>query len=296
MTPAINDLTQLKRLVIFAHVVEYGSFARCAGFLKMNRSGVSEQVAQLEKYLGVRLLHRTTRKLTLTTEGERVYRYAKRMKGDYLALIDDLNAERIAGRIRLSAAHKFAIQWLNPHLKRFTDQYPAVEIDVITADKPLDLVENNIDLAIRIGQLRDSSMVARPLFKEPLVLLATPELIQKHGKPQSVESLVNYPWILLSRLSPDNTITLFKDEKIKTIAPKKYHLCNSPLVGISQIACGMGIGLVLPGRVEDELQSGQLVRILPDWQSYELTYSIVYSSRKQMPKRVRLLLDFLLMA
>lgn len=289
-----NDLTQLKRLVIFAHVVEQGSFVRCANLLTMNRSGVSEQIAQLESYLGVRLLHRTTRKLMLTTEGERVYRYAKSIRDDYQALIDDLHTERIAGRIRLTAVHKFAVQWLNPRLKTFTDQYPEITIDVMTADSPLDLVENNIDLAIRIGQLHDSSMVARPLFKEPLILLATPELIQQYGEPKNIDSLIDYPWILLSELSPDYTITLFRDDEIEHLVPKKYHLCNSPLVGISQIQCGMGVGLVLPSRVAGELRSGELVRLLPDWQSYELTYSIVYSSRKQMPKRVRLLLEFLL--
>lgn len=290
----ISDLSQLKRLVIFAHVVEQGSFAATAKLLQMNRSGVSEQVAQLEKHLANRLLHRTTRKLTLTTEGEKVYRYAKSIKTQYQDLLDSLQSDHIGGRIRLTTTHNFAVQWLNPRLKAFTDRYPAVQTDLLASDNEVDLIENNIDLAIRIGQLQDSSMVSRPLFRDPLIMYAAPSFLEKYGVPESVEALADYPWVLLEEASPKQLVTLKKDNKIHTLTPKHYHYCNSPIVAISQITCGMGIGLILPSRVEKAVQQGELVPILPDWHSGELTFSIMYSSRRQMPKRVRLLLDFLL--
>ncbi len=159
-----TDLLQLKRLAIFATVVEQGSFAKAAELLQMSRSSVSEQVALLEEALKVRLLQRTTRQLTLTTDGQAVYPQAAQLNQALRQVNELVTQEQPQGRIRITTTADLALDWLNPKLQAFRALYPQIYVDLVLTDHELDLIAGQLDLALRIGYLKDDSLVVRPLF------------------------------------------------------------------------------------------------------------------------------------
>lgn len=288
------DFQQLKRLSIYATVVEQGSFAGAAKLLGMSRPAVSEQVALLEKQLNVRLLHRTTRKLSLTLDGENLYPHAANINAAYMQAADALDSSELSGRVRLTTTVDFAIEWLTPKLAAFQALYPDIYIDVISGDDKTDLVADQIDLAIRIGVTTDDSLIARPLFKEKLQVYASPSYLKEYGEPNTLVEAEAHRWVLLPQLFSDDNVTLWRDNQQAQITPTQFWRSSSPAVMMAQVQAGLGLGIAFPFIVEKLVKQGRLIKVLPDWHSVEMTFSLLYASRRQMPQRVQVLRDFLL--
>lgn len=287
------DLGHLRRLAIFAAVVDQGSFASAAKQMGMSRSSVSEQVALLESALEFRLLQRTTRQLSLTTEGAAVYdraRVLSRVVTDVSALTEQ---DVPGGRVRLTTTTDFAAHWLVPRLALFHKLFPNIYVDLILSDNPLDLIAENIDLAIRIGRPRDAMLIARPIRREAPQVIASQTYVETFGEPTSIEELARHTWILIAQINPGNRVALNGEGGTVEFVPDNYHLSDSPLVARVMIESSMGIGFHLPGMVESQLQRGSLRILLPEWREEQLTYSIVYPSRHNIPLRTRRLIDFL---
>jgi len=297
MAQKIEQLNQLKRLAIFATVVELGSFAKASKQLGMNRSAVSEQVAALEAFFETRLLHRTTRSLSLTTDGTAILQDALQIKNSLEKVAETFDDQKIAGRIRVTTTHDFAANWLTPKVIAFNKLNPEIHFDFVLSDKPVNLIEEQIDLAFRIGSSSpDSSLIIRPLFRERLKLYVSPSLKQQFVNVDSVNQLENTPWILLNQLVQNNQVHLVseKSQQSLSINPKNFHRVDSTIVMIHQIKAEMGIGLGLPSLLEKDLDEGNLIQIFPEWSSEEMNFSILYPSRKHLPARVRTFIDFLL--
>lgn len=288
------DLLQLKRLAIFATVVEQGSFAKAAHLLNMSRSSVSEQVALLEQELQVRLLQRTTRQLTLTYEGQLVYPQALQINHSLHQVTELVNHEQPRGRVRITTTADLALDWLNPKLQAFQALYPEVYFDLILADRELNLVAEQVDLALRIGYLKDDSLVARPLLNSRLQIVASPDYIAKAPEPITIESLKRQHWVLLSQLHTHNTVTLHYNGELVHVEPEHYHRCDSPSVMLSLLKLGFGMGFHLPLSIQKALASGELTVVLPECQGDDLTMCLVYPSRRELPLRIRYLIDFLM--
>ncbi|MFZ1343957.1 LysR family transcriptional regulator [Thiothrix eikelboomii] len=288
------DLLQLKRLAIFATVVEQGSFAKAAQLLQMSRSSVSEQVALLEQALHVRLLQRTTRQLTLTLEGKQVYPQAAQINGAMRSVKELVNQEQARGRVRITTTTDLALEWLNPKLQQFRTLYPEIYFDLVLVDHELDLVAEQIDLAIRIGYLRDESLVVRPLFQDKTQIIVGATYQSALSTPLTVETLQQQSWILLKQLHPYNQVTLQSQGQLLSFVPESFHSCDSPLVMRDMIQRGWGVGLHLPTTIQIELTQGTLELVLPEWYGDEMNFCIAYPSRRQLPLRVRHLLDYLL--
>lgn len=283
--------------MIFATVVEMGSFSQAAKYLGLNRSGVSEQVAALEAHLNTRLLHRTTRKLSLTTDGELLLSDAANIKKSLGSAFEKFEGQKLEGRIRLTTTHDFATQWLTPRLVAFQEEHPEIHFDCILSDDPIDLIEDQIDLAFRIGAApKDSSLIARPLFRERLKLYASADFYQQHQQTNLLDELNNLPWILLKQLGHGDSLQLVseKNDLHFTLKPKRFHRVDSPIVMIHQIKAGLGVGIGFESLVKPDLDRGDLVQILPEWSSDEMVFSLMYSSRKHLPLRVRTFIDFLM--
>lgn len=287
------DLLQLKRLAIFATVVEQGSFAKAAALLQMSRSSVSEQVALLEQALKVRLLQRTTRQLTLTLEGKQVYPQAAQINGAMRSVKELVNQEQARGRVRITTTTDLALEWLNPKLQQFRTLYPEIYFDLVLVDRELDLVAEQIDLAIRIGYLRDDSLVVRPLFQDKTHIIVGASYPHTLANI-TVETLQQQSWVLLKQLHPYNQVTLQSQGQLLSFVPESFHSCDSPLVQRDMIQRGWGIGLHLPTTIQSELAQGTLEVVVPEWYGDEMNFCIVYPSRRQLPLRVRHLLDYLL--
>ncbi len=287
------DYQYLRHLAIFCVVVEAGSFAAAARALHTSRSRVSEQIAELESALDSRLLQRSTRQLTVTEEGNRVYERARVLQ-EVLQDIDSFTAsEHPAGRVAITANHDIAHKFVMPAMVAFKTQYPDVYVDFLVSDERIDLIHDKVDLAVRIGIPKDASLIARVLHEEAFALYAQPEMLAKYGMPENVEGLTYLPWVLLDLPNWNNSVRLHNASGTRVITPTNYHRCNSPMLIHKMAASGLGVASFLPSTVQDEVDSGALTPIFTQWRGERMTFSLVYPSRKHIPQRTRVLIDFL---
>ena len=289
-----DQYQQLKLLAIFATVVEQKSFAAAARTLSSSRSRVSEQVAKLEQLLQVRLLQRTTRKLSLTNEGEQVYKHALRLDSVLKDVEVAVNSKTPSGRVTLTVNHDIAHKFILPKLSLFKQSYPQIDLDLMLEDQAQDLVMEHIDLAIRIGTPKDSSLIARSLFTDSFALFASPEFLEKHYVPETLQELENLPWLVLHQIFDQRKLQAKLSNKNVEIKPKQFQLCNSPFMVQSMVTAGLGVSLLLPSTVKKEVEEGRLVQILPELNGETMQFSVMYPSRKQLPKRTQAVIDFLI--
>lgn len=290
------DFANLKLLAVFATVVESGSFAAAARALNSSRSRVSETVAQLEAALGVRLLQRSTRKLSLTQEGERVFTEARKLPQILHDTETAISPQIPSGRVTLTLGHDIAHSALLPVLAGFRRKYPQVQLDLLVDDHKRDLIAEQIDLAIRIGLPKDDSLIARVLHEERIIVIASPDYLASVGSPKSLSQLAACNWVSLKQTSADNVQRFLQHGKRVEIAPESCFRCNSPLMVKKMVQAGLGLGALLPTTVRDELKSGELVQIMPSLSSDPMVFSLMYPSRRQLPLRTRVVIDYLLAA
>lgn len=290
------DFSHLKHMAVFVTVVEAGSFAAAARKLNSSRSRVSEQIAQLEAAAGMRLLHRSTRQLALTSEGEKVYAKAKILP----ELIHEIEAvaspAEPSGRVAISTTHDIAIKHLIPVLNEFQRRYPKVQVDLIISDQKLDLIAEQIDMAIRIGLPNDDSLIGRVMYEERSALYASPAYLKEHGRPKTLDELAQHKWVVISQMSQNGEQSLIYQDKPVHINPAYYQLTNSPLVAQSLTLAGHGISTLLPVTVKEECEAGLLVPIGLGVSAFSAVFTLVYPSRRQVPARARVLIDYLLSA
>lgn len=290
------NYSHLRLLAIFSAVVEAGSFAAAARKLSSSRSRISEQVAQLEADLGVRLLQRSTRQLTITHEGQQVYDQARQLP-DILQSVEAITTPSIpAGRVAITMNHDIAHKYVLPALGKFQTLYPQVQLDLVLDDSRLDLISEQIDLAIRIGIPKDDSLIARVMHEEQFALCASPEFLNRYGVPRSISDLEQLRWITLIQRNHQDIQYLRKNNKNIEIKMKEFTRCNSPLMVQQMVLAGLGISALLPSTVKEALDQGDLIKVMPSISSEPLVFSLVYPSRRQVPLRTRVLIDFLLEA
>ncbi|HBR96747.1 MAG TPA: LysR family transcriptional regulator [Gammaproteobacteria bacterium] len=290
------DPSQLRHLAVFAAVVDAGSFAAAARLLHTSRSRVSEQVAQLERALGVRLLQRSTRRLKLTAEGAQVHVHARQLPG-ILQAVDAVTQPAVPrGRVALTLNHDIAHKFLLPALPAFRRRYPEIQLDLMLNDERLDLIARQIDLGIRIGIPRDDSLIARVLHEERFGVFASAAYLAEHGTPDSVDALTACHWVILSQANEDRPLTLQRGDTIVKLRPPQAYRCDSPMLMQQMVIQGMGVGALLPCTVRAEVARGDLVQLLPDLRGERLAFALVYPSRRQLPLRTRVLIDYLVSA
>lgn len=285
-------MDQLKRMAIFADVVACGSMTAAARQLGMSASAVSQQLRQLERELGVALMHRTTRKLTLTEAGERYAAgcaamvAAAREAGEALARLRDAPE----GELRLTAPVGFA-RHLGPALGPLLVAHPRLMLRLFIDDAPIDLIEQRIDLALRVGgQLADSSFVARKLGDLPFVLVAAPAYLARRGWPASPADLVQHDWLVLqTRARPVAVFELLPEGGGAPHVLRIEGRVTSTNQNSLQQLCVAGLGVALMGApdIEAELHNGSLVPVLPGWRPAEMGIYAITPRRDEQPAKVR---------
>ena len=279
----------------FNTVVEAGSFVKAADVLNLSKAAVSRHVVELEKRLGIRLLHRTTRRISLTSEGQVFYSRGK----DVLAELDDVETEitskreKVSGLLRINAPFTFGILHLAPLWGLFRERYPQVTIDVTLSDRVVDLVEEGYDLAIRIAALQSSSLVSRRLANTRMTLCASPRYLKKHGKPKHPSELANHQVIAYSYLATKDEWHFSGPKGLVSVLTRPWMHTNNGETCKGAALAHQGVILQPRFVVADELASGQLVELLPEYRSSEIGIYAVYPSRKHLSAKVRLLIDFL---
>ena len=281
---------------IFVSIADNRSLAKAGRELDLSPSVVSKNISALEDRLGARLLNRTTRSVSLTEVGFAYLDRARRIVGDVdeaeAAVSSATNAPR--GHLRITAPATFSYRHVAPHLPLFSERYPDIEIDMIISDEYVDLIENNIDLAIRIAVMKDSSLIARKLAQNPRTLFASPSYIEKYGKPNHPDEILDHNLITFRQGSPYNDWHFLVDGKIKLIHAKgKLQLNHGDAILRSAINGG-GLAMLSRFVVGRHLVAGNLVSILDEYVQEDVPIYAVYPSGKHLSPKVRAFLDFLI--
>ena len=285
----------LNRLAIFVTLVRAGSFTAAVEQLGTTKAMVSQHLARLEDELGVQLLVRSTRRMSLTDAGERFHEDCVRIVADAEAAIAQVGECRDSpmGVLRVAAAEDHGPSIVAPALAEFARHYPRVRVDLVIGDRLVDLIAERIDLSIRIGWLRDSSLRAAKLAGFRQCLVAAPDYLARHGAPRVPADLAEHAWIALTVLSSPTRWT-FTDESgaDHSVQTRPVASANGTLAAHAFVLAGLGVSVLPDYVVEDDLANGRLVALLP---GHELPDGGVYAvyPGKHPPVKVRAFIDLL---
>jgi DNA-binding transcriptional LysR family regulator len=280
---------------VFTAVVDAGSFADAADKLELSRGMATRYVAQLEAHLGLRLLNRTTRKLSLTEAGNDYYRRATHI----LAMVEE--AERSAaqdasvprGTLRIATTPIFGYRHLDRLIADYLRSNRGVQVDLALNDRVVDLVEEGFDLAIRLAPQVAPGLIARRLTRAPIVACAAPRYLKRHGTPQSPEDLAGHNCLTQPYSTAHGTWRLWRKGVERTVRVSGNFRSNNGHVLVTAAIEGLGVVLEPAFVVFEALEKKRLVRVLPEWEGDEFWLFAVYPNRQFLPSKVRSFIDFL---
>ena len=287
-------MDRLTALQVFVTIVEQGSLSRAADNLDMSRAKVTRYLTELESWMDMRLLHRTTRSLSLTAPGEQTLEVAYQLLGltDSLDQIRNQNTLELKGQLRITASFSLIDSLLMDVVGRFVSHWPQTAIDILTTDDSVNLVDARIDLAIRITNDLEPNVVARRIGECHSVVCAAPEYLQKRGRPTDVQSLVHHNCLSFAYFG--RSAWVFDGPNGPESVPISGNIsANISEVLLSATLRGHGISLQPSGAVKSLIASGQLIELLPEWKPKTLGVYVVYANRKQVTPLQRKFIDFL---
>ncbi len=289
---AIDILAAMR---VFSAVVDAGSFAGAADTLDLSRGMATRYVAQLEAHLGVRLLNRTTRRLSLTEAGSDAYQRAAQI----LAMVEEAETSAAQGAsvprgtLRVSAPVAFGAKHLGAAITEYLARHPEVAIDMSLNDRVVDLVEEGFDLAIRVAAEIDPGLVARKLTRARILACASPGYLKKHGAPKSPAELAQRNCLAYTYSVLQNDWRFRKKGAERSVRVSGNFRSNNGDILVNAAVAGLGVVIQPSFLAFEALRRRELVRILPDWEADELTVFAVYPHRKFLPPKVRSFIDFL---
>jgi len=288
----MDRFLEMKTLVA---VVDAGSFIGAAEPLGMSKAAVSRHVSDLENRLGVRLLQRTTRRLSLTDEGQAFYARSK----DALALVDEAETEirsrssEASGVVRVNAPQTFGVLHLAPLWGGFMDANPRVSLEVTLSDRLVDVVDEGFDLAIRIATLPNSTLVSKKLASTRVMLCAAPAYLERVGTPSHPSELALHQVIAYSYWAGRDEWTFTGPEGVVSVKTRARLYANNGDTCLAAALSGQGIILQPSFLVAEDVRAGRLAELMPEYRSIELGIYAVYPTRKQLALKVRRLIDYL---
>jgi DNA-binding transcriptional LysR family regulator len=289
-------MADLNSLVVFAKVVEANSFSEGARRLKIPISTVSRRIAELEDQLGLRLLDRSTRNLRLTELGAEVLEHAIRTAeiGEAVENIVSNRLSTVAGTLRLSAPPTISDTLLTPLVTGFQASYPDVRVQIFITDRHIDHIAEGIDLAFRLGRLRDSSLVARKVLTYRRQLVASPAYLKTHKAPESPKDILDHRLLAFWRRGPEASWTfLHKDGNGKETVNFQPYLTMNDFAGLTPaLLAGGGIGELPPVVQPHLMREGLLVEVMPDWRFSAFDLSLVHLGNRHISKPCRLFKEF----
>jgi DNA-binding transcriptional LysR family regulator len=287
----------LQPLLAFAETAKRDSFAAAARELGCTPSTLAKAVTRLEAQLGLRLFHRTTRQVTLTDDGERLFARCQRVLAELEMLQEEASGarEEPAGTLRIDMPVTFGQVVMLPLLAELVRRHPKLSIDARLSDAYVDLVKDGVDVAIRTGALRDSSLVARPFGSQELLLFASPDYLARAGTPRGIADLSHHTAVLfrVPSTGKDRPWHLRSGGRNVTLTPPSRVRVSEGDAIVRAAALGLGIGQVPHYMVLERLARGELVEILPELRPAAMPIAAVMPSGRMIPARVRALLDLI---
>lgn len=289
----MDTLTSMK---VFAAVVEGGSFATAAERLDMSRAMTSKYVAHLEQHLGTRLLQRSTRRLTLTESGSDYYERCVQILADIRSAEEGAlhMTETPRGNLRVTAPVSFGILHMGPAVSQYLQQYPDVKIDIMLTDRRVDLIDEGLDLAVRIGTMPESELIARKFASDRVAICAAPAYLARHGAPLVPEDLSRHNCLTYSySASGDEWRMAGLDGRQHSVrVTGSLRANNGDMVKLAALG-GAGLMRQPLFLCAEDLRAGRLVEVLAEYRSDELGMYALYPSRKHLSAKVRTFVDFL---
>ena len=287
----------LDGISVFVQVVQSKSFVNAAEKMNHSTSYISKEVSKLETRLGVRLLHRTTRTLSLTSEGEVYYRQCQQIIEDALQVESSISGRQLIpqGRLKLSCPVGIGVSRIRPILAEFIAKYPKITLDIDLNDHKVDLISDGFDIVIRAAiKLESSSLISRRFMNSTSLTLASPEYLKVHGTPKHPDELVEHQIISYRNLKNPEVwqYTTKNGQQIQTQVNSRV-LCNNSEMMTSLCLAGQGIIRMPLFNLSDEVATGKLVPLFEDFMPINIGVYLVYPSRKNMPAKLKCFIDFI---
>lgn len=286
-------MDRLDELLIFTAILDAGSLNGAARKLRRSSPAVTRALAALEERVGLRLVERTTRKLAPTEAGLRLAEMARRVLADYEEAVREEEGAPLRGKLRITAPHVFGRRHVTPAIIAFLDQHPALQVELVFNDRNLDLIEHGIDLAVRIGALADTGMVARKVGQVRRLLVASPAYLAARGTPATPAALEQHD-VIYNAGHGTATEWRFREHGRELVVKLNPRLSVNEIDAILMAAlAGRGIGRPLSYQVAEQLAAGTLVRLLQDYEPAPLPVQLLVPSARHMAPRLRACFDFL---
>lgn len=286
----------LNRLRIFKEVVQSGSFSKAALNLSQPKSRVSRHIAALEKDLGIQLIYRSTRQFQLTAAGSDLFVQCSPLLNQLRNTLDQVRSgsEELSGSIRLSVPDDIGISLMGQVTKEFLRLHPKIRIDLHVGNLQVDLIRDSFDLVVRIGKVRDSTMIQKKLGVVGLSFVASPGLLQSYGRTVDFQNLKALPFLAFSSQNTRSLmIKIRKDSKTQSLPLNPIFSSNNFFI-LRELALGdVGFTALPPFIAKDFIKSGALVSILPDWQTEGGPVQILMPQQKEVPIRMKRFVEFL---
>lgn len=292
-------MDRLQTMKTFVRVVDEGGFAAAARVLEVDQALVTRQVANLERHLGVKLLERTTRSMRLTEAGETFLARCRDILSDVAeaeALVSR-SQQDMAGRVRIALPTLFGLERAAQQLTRLHEEFPDITVEMAMLDRAVDPVAEGFDVVTMNAALGVSATaVARPLLDVSFLLCASPDYLQRHPLPTTPQALSAHrcvaQWASGEADHAHERWTLEHADGTRESVDVRVALrTNTYALSLEAVRCGMGVGRLTPPLVSDDLATGRLVPVLPDWHAGQLSFNLVYPGRRMMPRRVRHVID-----
>ncbi|EOI3567889.1 LysR family transcriptional regulator [Cronobacter dublinensis] len=290
-------MDKIHAMRLFVRVAELESFTRAAETLSLPKGSVSRQIQALESALGTRLLHRTTRRVHLTQDGQVYYERAR----DLLANLDELDGlflhdpASVSGRLRVDMPVAVAQNVVIPRLPEFLHHYPGIALELSSSDRLVDVVREGFDCVVRVGQLKDSGLVARPLGRLSQVNCASPDYLARFGCPETLDDLASHAMVHYTPTLGTRPLgfEIGYESESEWIQTGGVLTVNS--TETYQAACFAGLGIIQVPRigVREALRSGKLVEVLPQYRAAPMPVSLIYPHRRHLSRRVHLFMEWL---
>ncbi|VDR29871.1 D-malate degradation protein R [Raoultella terrigena] len=292
------NLSLLPDLALFAQIVEQGSFSAVARLTGTTPSAVSRSVSRLEREMGSKLLHRSTRKLRLSDAGKTVYAHALEMlESARLAMDAAGSAQQVAqGKLTLSVPKAVGRFVIHPLMSEFLARFPQVDVCLRLEDRYLDLIDDGIDLALRITHSPSPGLHGKPLMPVSHVICATPHYLRQHGAPQNPQDLRDHSCISLGETPADAGWKFRREGKTETVQTRGRYAANHTAVRLDAVKQNLGIGSLPLFTAREALERGEIVQVLAEWEfisSYSGELWLLWAGNKHMPARMRAMIDYL---
>ncbi|SUT96876.1 putative HTH-type transcriptional regulator [Actinobacillus lignieresii] len=285
-------MDKLNAINLFCRVIETQSFTQAAQLEQISLAMASKLIAQLEEHLNVRLLHRTTRKITPTEAGLLYYQRCLPILNELKDAENSVSniTSTLQGKITISLPMDFGSRFVAPYLGQFMTTYPNIQLNIEFSDRRVDVVAEGYDLVLRIGALEDSSIVAKRIARSELVLIASPDYLAKQGTPENLEQLTEHTCLIYE--NHQQWQFMDGEQKMK-IKPNAHVISNNGYALLQMTKAGQGIVNLPLFLVKEEISAGNLVEILPQYKQHSIDISVLYPYRRYLSPKVKVFIEFL---